>query len=91
MVRGASETYVGQSGNISARLAQHVASGRFSQAEVSAAERLSVSGGKTVREIAEQQKIDELRSIGVRLGNKRNPVGCARLHLMPEPYARPGC
>jgi hypothetical protein len=91
VIRGADETYVGQSGNMSGRLAQHVASGRFTQAEADAAETIGVSGGKTAREIAEQQKIDDLRDIGVRLGNKRNPIGCARLHLMPESYARLGC
>jgi len=39
--------YVGQSGSIAARLTSHVASGRFSQEEINAAERYSVRGGKT--------------------------------------------
>lgn len=39
--------YVGQSGNISTRLAQHVKSGKYTQAEVNAAESFSVGGGKT--------------------------------------------
>ena len=52
--------YVGQSGNISQRLVQHVYSGKFTQAEVNAAERIAVSGGKMAREIAEQLKIDEM-------------------------------
>lgn len=34
--------YVGQSGNISTRLEQHVASGKFTQAEVDAAQRFAV-------------------------------------------------
>jgi hypothetical protein len=88
VIRGSEGTYVGQSDNISARLAQHVASGRFTQAEVDAAERLAVSGGKTAREIAEQQKIDELGGIG-RLLNRRNPIGRARFNLMPRGYMRP--
>ena len=60
---------------------------RFTQAELNAAERFGVSGGKTAREIAEQQKIDELGGIG-KLLNKRNPVGPRRFDLMPEGYAR---
>jgi internalin A len=41
-----------------------------------------VLGGKTAREIAEQQKIDELENgIGDPL-NKRNPIGLQRWHLM---------
>jgi RHS repeat-associated protein len=88
VVRGAEETYVGQSANISRRLAEHVASGRFSQAEVDSADRIAVSGGRTAREIAEQEKIDELGGIKI-LGNARNPIGPARFGLMPEGYARP--
>jgi hypothetical protein len=88
VIRGAEETYIGQSGNISGRLGQHVDSGRFSQAEVNAAERIGVSGGKTAREIAEQHKIDELGGIRA-LGNLRNPIGPRRFELMPEGYTRP--
>jgi hypothetical protein len=60
LVRSARGIYVGQSGDVSARLAQHVAAGKFTQAEADAAERTAVYGGRTAREIAEQQKIDEL-------------------------------
>jgi RHS repeat-associated protein len=88
VIRGAEETYVGQSGNISQRLAQHVESGRFRQAEVNAAERIGVPGGKTAREIAEQHKIDQLGGITA-LGNLRNPIGPRRFRLMPEGYTRP--
>ena len=88
VIRGAEETYVGQSGNITARLAQHVASGRFTQEEADGAERIAVAGGKTAREVAEQQKIDQLGGIG-ELGNARNPIGRGRFGLMPKGYARP--
>jgi hypothetical protein len=60
----------------------------FTQEELNAAERFGVSGGKTAREIAEQQKIDEFDGIG-NLLNKRNPIGPRRFHLMPEGYSRP--
>jgi RHS repeat-associated protein len=86
VIRGAKETYVGQSGDISRRLSDHV--GRFTQREVDEAERIAVSGGKTAREIAEQHKIDALGGIR-KLGNIRNPIGERRFHLMPEGYARP--
>jgi hypothetical protein len=46
-----------------------------------------VSGGKTAREIAEQQKIDELGGIGGLL-NQRNPIGPRRFGMMPEGYTR---
>jgi hypothetical protein len=55
---------------------------------VDAAERISVCGGKTAREIAEQQKIDELGGVRA-LINVRNPIGQARLDLMSQPYSRP--
>jgi RHS repeat-associated protein len=88
VVRAARGIYVGQSGSISARLAQHVSAGKFTQAEVDAAERVFVSGGRTSREIAEQLRIDELG--GIRgLINRRNPVGPARFDLMPPGYTRP--
>lgn len=51
------------------------------------AERFGVSGGKTAREIAEQQKIDEFGGIG-NLLNKRNPIGPRRFNLMPDGYSR---
>jgi hypothetical protein len=62
--------------------------GRFTQEELNVAERFGVSGGKTAREIAEQQKIDEFGGIGNML-NKRNPIGPRRFNLMPEGYSRP--
>jgi RHS repeat-associated protein len=88
VIKGSRGTYVGESGNIPGRLAQHVESKRFTQAEVDSAERIGVVGGKTAREIAEQQKIDELGGIDALL-NLRNPIGRRRLGLMPRPYSRP--
>jgi hypothetical protein len=62
-------------------------SGRFMQAEVAAAERIAVSGGRTAREVAEQRKIDELGGIPKPL-NQRNPIGPRRFDLMGEGYTR---
>jgi len=87
VVRSEAGTYVGQSGNITTRLGQHVAKDKFTQAEVDAAERIPVSGGKTAREIAEQLKIDELGGIE-NLVNKVNPIGARRFDLMPDGYFR---
>ena len=87
VIKGARGTYVGQSGNIPGRLAEHVRSGRFTQAEVDAAQRMGVSEGRTAREIAEQKQIDELGGIDELL-NLRNPIGPRRFGLMPEGYMR---
>jgi hypothetical protein len=90
VIRGAEGTYAGQSGNFTERFSQHLIEngGRFTQEELNAAERFAVPGGKTAREIAEQQKIDEFGGIG-KLLNKRNPIGQRRFDLMPQPYTRP--
>ncbi len=86
----ADEVYVGQSGNITSRLGQHVSTGKFTQAEVDAAQRFEVLGGKTSREIAEQLKLD---SLGGRdapgVLNKVNPIGDRRLNRLPPDYVRP--
>ena len=86
----ADEVYVGQSGNITSRLGQHVSTGKFTQAEVDAAQRFEVLGGRTAREVTEQLKLD---SFGGRdapgILNKVNPIGDRRLSLMPEGYVRP--
>jgi hypothetical protein len=76
-------TYVGQSGNISNRLGQHVSNGRVSPEGAAAAERTNVTGGKLSREIAEQRRINELGGVkGGRVTNKVNPIGPNRQHLM---------
>jgi hypothetical protein len=62
--------------------------GPATQAEIDAAERVFVSGGRTKREVAEQLKIDELGGVD-QLINKRNSVGPARFGLMPPGYSRP--
>jgi hypothetical protein len=80
--------YVGQSGNISNRLDQHVASGKFTQAEVNAAQRIAVPGSKLDREIAEQLLIDSKGGVP-NLLNVVNPVGPKRFGVMPnQPYVR---
>ena len=80
------KTYVGQSVNIEARLAQHIASGKL--AEGTAVTITEVLGGKTAREIAEQIRIDALGGIyqdGIKvLENIRNPIGEARKYLMGQ-------
>jgi hypothetical protein len=77
-----------QSGDITRRLGEHVSNGKFTQAEVDAAERYAVSGGKTAREIAEQLTIDSLGGVD-NLLNIRNPVGKSRFWIMPnQPYSR---
>jgi len=87
VVRSEAGTYVGQSGNITQRLAQHVGSEKFTQEEVDAAERTAVMGGKTSREIAEQLKIDESGGIEGLL-NQVNPIGPRRFDLLPDGYFR---
>jgi hypothetical protein len=88
VVKTAQGEYVGQSGAISRRLQQHVASGKFTQADVDAAERAMVTGGKLQREIAEQLLIDSKGGIDGLL-NKVNPIGPKRVSVMPnQPYKR---
>ena len=88
VVPTAKGAYVGQSGNITGRLARHVSDKKFTQVEADAAERLAVGGGKTQREVAEQLKVDEMGGID-NLLNRVNPIGSRRFDLMPnQPYAR---
>jgi RHS repeat-associated protein len=74
------ETYVGQSGNIAARLQQHIASGKLLPQNLGTVRITEVLGGRLAREVAEQLRIDELGGIG-KLANLRNPIrnGAARL------------
>ncbi|WP_050407335.1 RHS repeat-associated core domain-containing protein [Massilia sp. NR 4-1] len=71
--------YVGQSGQITTRLEQHVAKSRFGAGTAEAADdavRLAVGGGKTSREVAEQRVLNAMggpNTPGVL--NKANPVG----------------
>ncbi|GAA3619405.1 DUF6531 domain-containing protein [Microlunatus ginsengisoli] len=81
--------YVGQSNDIDRRLSEHVNAGKFTQDEVDKAARQEVLGGKTQREISEQTMIDRLGGKDELL-NKVNPIGPKRVHLMPQPYSRPG-
>jgi RHS repeat-associated protein len=89
VIRGASGTYVWQSGNLAVRLGQHAAGAeaRFTAAEVANAQRIEVLGGKTAREVAEQLMIDSLGGTD-RLLNIVNPIGQLRLNLMPAGYLR---
>ncbi|VXC24794.1 DUF6531 domain-containing protein [Nocardioides sp. AX2bis] len=81
--------YVGQSNDIDRRFAEHVRDGKFTPAEVGNAARQEVLGGKTSREVAEQQMVDRLGGVD-NLLNRVNPIGPARFHLMPDqPYSRP--
>ncbi|MFF1821545.1 polymorphic toxin-type HINT domain-containing protein [Kribbella sp. NPDC058245] len=87
IVNTAKGVYVGQSKNISKRLAQHVAKNKFTQAEVDNAVRYCVPGSKTDREIAEQLMID--MAGGKRnLLNEVNPIGDGRIGLMGPGYSR---
>jgi hypothetical protein len=73
--------------HIARRLAQHVNSGKFTQAEVDDATISPVGGGKLGREVQEQLKIDQLGGV-TNLLNEVNPIGQARLDAMPEGYNR---
>jgi RHS repeat-associated protein len=74
------KTYVGQSGNIAARMEQHMASGKLLLG--TPVNTTEVLGGKTAREIAEQLRINELGGIR-NLENIRNPIGANRQYLLP--------
>lgn len=79
------KTYVGQSGNIAARLEQHIASGKLLPGV--SVRTTEILGGKTAREIGEQMRINSLGGIyqnGIKvLENVRNPIGPARQYLLP--------
>lgn len=76
------KTYVGQSGDIAARIDQHLASGKLLQKDLSTLRTTEVLGGKTAREVAEQLRINQLGGIE-NLENIRNPIGPARQYLLP--------
>ena len=79
--------YVGQSGNIDRCLAEHARTGKLpSDNDVTITE---VTGGRTAREIAEHNRIQELtkgRKAGEsnRVSNRRDPIGENRRHLLDE-------
>jgi hypothetical protein len=81
--------YVGQSGNVPGRLGQHESAGRLTPGTESTTE---VLGGKTAREIAEHNRIQELTG-GQRaanspaVSNQRDPIGPNRRpgFGLPEP------
>jgi RHS repeat-associated protein len=80
------KTYVGQSGNMPQRLSQHESSGKLAPGtEVTTQE---VPGGKTSRELAEQQKINSLGGTkaqpGSQTSNVRNPVSPERLKKLTD-------
>ena len=82
------ERYVGQSGDITRRLAEHVADEKITKEAADNAIRIGVDGGKDAREIAEQLRIDSYG--GKRfLANKVNPIGRRRIGLLGPGYLRP--
>ena len=81
--------YVGQSQNITKRLGQHESNGRF---KPGTEKTTSVPGGKTAREIAEHQRIQQhtggqKASCSPCVSNNRDPIGPARRPGLgiPEP------
>ena len=78
------KTYVGQSGQITGRIGQHMRSGKLAASDATRVGRTEVLGGKTAREVAEQMRIDELGGIE-NLENKVNPIGAKRRNLLPRP------
>jgi hypothetical protein len=78
--------YVGQSGDVPNRLGQHEASGKFpAGTQVKTTE---VTGGKTAREVAEHNRIQQLGGVrskpGSQTSNIRNPIGKNRRHLLKK-------
>jgi len=76
--------YVGQSGNMTQRLGKHASGGRLTPGTETTTE---VLGGKTAREIAEHNRIQEITG-GVparqssAVSNKVDPIGPSRRHLL---------
>lgn len=87
-VSSSGKVYVGQSGNIAARIQQHIASGKLLPEALDTVKTTAVLGGKRAREVAEQLRINDLGGIFDMYGNKvleniRNPIGEARKYLLP--------
>jgi len=79
------DKYVGQSKNIYNRIKQHIGgkTPKFKPEKIKNIEITKIDGGKTTREVFEQQTIDKLGGIGnnKKLLNKVNPIGANRQHL----------
>ncbi len=73
--------YVGQSSNILTRLGTWMRSGRLLPENFGTVNATKVAGGRTAREIAEQQRVNEFGGVK-NLENIRNPIGPNRQHLM---------
>nr|WP_282581100.1 LysM peptidoglycan-binding domain-containing protein [Ralstonia insidiosa] len=83
------EPYVGQSGNIDQRLQRHVENGKLNAEDVESVQRTEVLGGKTAREIAEHQRIQELTDgvparLSPNVANKVDPIGPNRRYLLNQ-------
>lgn len=77
--------YVGQSGDISKRLQQHINAGNLDPEDLKEVEVIAIAGGKVKREIAEQFIIKyEYGGISDELANKINPLGEQRMDFMPK-------
>jgi RHS repeat-associated protein len=78
-------TYVGQTGDLATRLAQHMSSGKIVNG--SSVKVTEVLGGKTVREVFEHRRIQEITGgVPARFSdlvtNLRDPIGMARSYLL---------
>jgi hypothetical protein len=83
----AGKKYIGQSGNIPNRLKQHVKSGKIEAG--TSVKTTYVAGGKTAREIAEHNRIQEITGgVPARrsnlVSNQVDPIGPNRRHLLDE-------
>ncbi|MDP3650856.1 MAG: RHS repeat-associated core domain-containing protein [Rhodoferax sp.] len=78
--------YVGQSGQVTTRLGQHVSNGKFAAEATDDAVRLSIAGGKTSREVAEQRTLNLMRETNAAedILNISNSVGKAREGLLTD-------
>jgi len=83
VLRNSDNFYVGQSGNLARRSAQSAAERNLTSAPVA---RIGASGGKTSREVLEQNTLTSLRRSGAS-GEKNilNPIGIRRQNLLSQP------
>ncbi|MCD4830991.1 MAG: hypothetical protein K8R02_04170 [Anaerohalosphaeraceae bacterium] len=77
------KTYVGQSGNVTNRIVQHIKSGKLLTKDVKTLKATKVGGGKVAREIYEQLRINKLGGID-KLENMKNAIGPARQYLLKK-------